>query len=262
MTLRTIRILSLALTVADLARAEHFYTAALGFVRDETADLTPEMAALLGVASGREARLHRGDQSLWLQTFRPTGRPYPAGALACDQSFQHFAMPVIDIAALPPLTSPISHGGPQRLPASSGGAIAFKFRDPDGHPLELIEFPNRTPGGIDHTAIVVADAERSVAFYRDHLGFRLAARQTNTGPEQDRLDGLDRVSVDVIALEPAHATPHLELLAYRAPQVRPAAPSSPADIVATRIVLEVAGLDRPTLLDDPDGHKLLLLTRS
>lgn len=29
-----------------------------------------------------------------------------------------------------------------RLPESSGGVTAFKFRDPDGHPLELLAFPD------------------------------------------------------------------------------------------------------------------------
>ena len=36
---------------------------------------------------------------------------------------------------------PISEGGPQLLPPSNGAVRAFKFRDPDGHPLELIWFP-------------------------------------------------------------------------------------------------------------------------
>ena len=35
---------------------------------------------------------------------------------------------------------PITVGGPIRLPCASGGARAFKFRDEDGHPLELLEF--------------------------------------------------------------------------------------------------------------------------
>jgi hypothetical protein len=51
---------------------------------------------------------------------------------------------------------------------------AFKFRDHDGHPLELLAFPEgRVPGpgrtangtgpflGVDHTAIAVRDTARS-----------------------------------------------------------------------------------------------------
>ena len=41
--------------------------------------------------------------------------------------------------------TPISTSGPQLLPAASGGVSAFKFRDPEGHPLELIAFP---PGAV------------------------------------------------------------------------------------------------------------------
>ena len=115
----------------------------------------------------------------------------------------------------------ISCGGPQLLPHRSGGATAYKFRDPDGHPLELIRFADAVAGGIDHSAIAVTDAGRSIEFYRDRLGLTVGARQVNTGPEQDRLDGLTGAEVDVVALEPRQATPHVELLAYRTPPCRP-----------------------------------------
>ena len=67
--------------------------------------------------------------------------------------------------------------GPQRLPdwnPNAGGIRAFYFRDPDGHPLEILQFPpdkgdakwhapsRRLFLGIDHTAIVVADTEASL----------------------------------------------------------------------------------------------------
>ena len=45
----------------------------------------------------------------------------------------------------------ISTDGPQLLPASSGGVTAYKFRDPEGHPLELIAFP---PGRTRKMAIL------------------------------------------------------------------------------------------------------------
>ena len=126
-------------------------------------------------------------------------------------------------------------------------------------------------GGIDHSAIAVLDAERSIAFYRDHLGLRIGARQTNTGVEQDRLDGVAPAQVDVVALEPAEPTPHVELLAYLTPPGRPAAAMRPHDIAATRLVLAVTGLPDPAvrladgsraaLIQDPDGHHLLLVER-
>src|SRR5437870_261646 len=68
--------------------------------------------------------------------------------------------------------------GPQRLPdwnTKAGGIRAFYFRDRDDHVLEVLQFPpgksearwhstDRLFLGIDHTAIVVSDTDRSVAF--------------------------------------------------------------------------------------------------
>ena len=274
MTIRTLRLRHVALTVKDLAAAERFYVDALGFTVEAQSLATTAMAALLGARRIRQVMLRRGTENLLLQAFEPEGQPYPAHGTACDQAFQHFAMPVAEIAAafghLARFAAPpISSAGPQRLPQSSGGATAYKFRDPDGHPLELIQFADAAPGGIDHSAIVVADAARSIAFYQGELGLRIGARQVNTGVEQDRLDGLSGAQVEVVALQPEQATPHVELLAYRTPPVRLATPGHPHDIAATRLVLDVAGLPDPAttledgsrakLVMDPDGHAVLLI---
>ena len=37
--------------------------------------------------------------------------------------------------------APISREGPVTLPRSAGGVTAVKFRDPEGHPLEFLQFP-------------------------------------------------------------------------------------------------------------------------
>ena len=268
MTIQATRLLRIELTVADLPRSEAFYVDALGFERLRPDQSDPSTAGLLGAGGVRQAALHRGGQTLVLQQFDQPGQPYPSDARACDQVFQHFALPVPDMAfaygrLLPLLPAAISIGGPQHLPQRSGGATAFKFRDPDGHPLELIQFPDAHIGGIDHSAIAVMDVERSLTFYRDHLGLRMAARQTNSGVEQDRLDGLAGAVVDVVALEPAQATPHVELLGYRAPAGRPAGALRLNDMAATRLVLEVTGMptegDQTVLRHDPDGHALVLV---
>ena len=271
--MRVRRLLRIELTVAELARAERFYAGALGFEPVRQEEVAPAMAALLGAERVRQVVMRRGGQTLVLQAFQPEGQGYPADAVACDQVFQHFALPVPDmdaayarLLAFAPI--PISHGGPQQLPQESGGAVAFKFRDPDGHPLELIQFPDRHGDGIDHSAIAVADVERSIAFYRG-LGLQVATRQTNTGVEQDRLDGLGGAIVDVVGLAPEQATPHIELLGYSTPPGRPTATSQPGDIAATRLVLEVTDLPataatlmdgtRALLTPDPDGHLLMLV---
>ena len=125
--------------------------------------------------------------------FDPPGRPYPDTRAANDRWFQHVAIVVADIegvsARLERLSSrPISTGGPQLLPANTGGVTAFKFRDPDGHPLELLHFPpgvgdavwrhgeGSGPLGYDHSAIVVEDLERSLSFYTGSS--RLPCRRT------------------------------------------------------------------------------------
>ena len=74
-------------------------------------------------------------------------------------------------------------------------------RSSEGHPLELLAFaPGATPAhwafqsgnlclGIDHSAISVADTDRSVAFY-SRLGLARTASSLNVGPEQEKLDDL------------------------------------------------------------------------
>lgn len=271
--MRTRRLLRFEITVSDLAAAEHFYAALPGITVQGRDQAEPAMAALLGAEAIDQVTLQRGEQIILLQAFTPPGAAYPSNPSACDQAFQHLALPVADAAEaagrLPGGASPISRGGAQKLPPSSGSATAYKFRDPEGHPLELIQFADLHLGGVDHSAIVSADAESSIAFYRDQLGFTVASRQTNRGPEQDRLDGLTDTVVDVIALEPAVATPHVELLAYRTPPVCPARRHAPNDVAATRLVLAVDHLPSPgerladgtkaALLHDPDGHLLLLV---
>jgi catechol 2,3-dioxygenase-like lactoylglutathione lyase family enzyme len=208
------------------------------------------------------------------------GADYPASVPGWSPLFQHFAIVVADMAAAverlaaAPGWTAITDGGPQRLPASSGGVVAFKFRDPEGHPLELLEAPGAPPAAptqIDHSAISVADTNESVAFYRS-LGLAVGSRSLNRGPEQERLDGLADVRVDVTALLLPRAGPHVELLGYRGDYRRPAA-ASLEDVAATRMVLTTAthaDLDAvrsafqhhlvadeaDLLLRDPDGHLL------
>src|SRR5205814_1846750 len=67
--------------------------------------------------------------------------------------------------------------------------------------------------GIDHSAIVVANTGRSVAFYRDVLGFAIGPQSLNRGKEQIRLDRVPDAVVEVTSLDPAPvSTPHLEFL--------------------------------------------------
>ena len=271
-----LRLARFVLVTQDAARLARFYERAIGFCRTEAGRHSESGAGADSIT------LMLGCELVELLQFDIPGRPYPDAASASDLCFQHFAIVVADIGkAYRRLCgvdgwSAISTGGPQRLPASSGGVSAFKFRDPDGHPLELLAFPpGEAPApwrsrpdaaaflGIDHSAIAVSDSARSVAFY-EALGLRVAARSLNSGCEQARLDGASDPYVEVTALAPHQATPHVELLCYRSAAHHADAALRDNDVAATRLIFEVdrRALERPPsrqTLIDPDGHHLVLV---
>jgi catechol 2,3-dioxygenase-like lactoylglutathione lyase family enzyme len=122
-----------------------FYIRAFGFVLIEDSPKSdPGFAELIGFADGqvRLTSLRLGNQVISLAETQPPGRSYPRDVPGWDPRFQHFAIVVSDmIAAYADLQAvrnwtAISTDGPQILPPSSGGVTAFKFRDPEGHPLE------------------------------------------------------------------------------------------------------------------------------
>jgi len=241
--------------VARLETAAAFYAAALGCQSFGEAMEDASLAAQLGVTSVRLLRMRLGAQEIELSECVPPGAPYPVSAVANDLRFQHIAVVTADIAAAYAQATahgavPITIGGPQQLPDSSGSVIAWKFRDPDGHPLELLQFPKQSAPGFNHTAISVANVEKSIAFYQG-LGLTKAEVTLNHGITQDALDGLKGAVADVVALQPPRATPHIELLHYRAPARRAFAGVRAADIAADRVVFVAshAGFRR-----DPDGH--------
>lgn len=281
------RLLRCILISRDAGRLATFYEDALGCRRLALAHRAgAAFTAAMGVAGGAlSITLELGSQRIELLQFAHPGQPYPAGALASDLLFQHGAVVVRDMDdALRRLSvvggwTAISEHGPQRLPASSGGVTAFKFRDPEGHPLELLAFPaaglpahwRRAPGadpclGIDHSAISVSDGARSVAFYQA-LGLRVAGASTNAGAEQARLDGLAEPHVEVTALVAEQATPHLELLCYRRMHRSAHAVVRNNDIAATRLLWQARSMPGThactsdlQALADPDGHRLLIVS--
>jgi catechol 2,3-dioxygenase-like lactoylglutathione lyase family enzyme len=287
-------------------RLAEFYIRALGFACiADSPKIDLGFAELIGLAKGqvRITSLHLGNQVIALAETQPPGCSYPDVVPGWDPLFQHFAIVVSDMTAayanlqaLPNWT-PISTDGPQILPPSSGGVTAFKFRDPEGHPLEMLAFaPGATPAhweirsgnlylGIDHSAISVADTSRSVAFY-SRLGLARTASSLNVGREQEKLDNLLGVVVEVTALAPPmQPVPHVELLCYRGNFDRRELLTNRNDVVATQLVFEaerdaldaIVALNRDAtisssttsesgglraLLRDPDGHLLCLDLRT
>ncbi|MBW4051144.1 MAG: glyoxalase [Proteobacteria bacterium] len=269
MTIQVSAITAFRLTTADAKRLARFY-GELGFAVQDSEPIGDEEMALLGLeGGGARVTLHLGGQRIDLDSFDVPGRPYPAGATAADLSFQHFAIVTDDAAvawkraeALGAVL--ISTSGPVMLPPSTGVAAAIKFRDPEGHPLELLQFPPEQARpwsgthllGIDHSAIGVSDIGASRRFY-EALGLSVSDPTLNQGPTQMVLDGLPEAEVDVVPMLPQQDTPHLELLGYRRPKPlgRPADGLRPNDVAATRIVWAA---DRDELIRDPDGHLHLL----
>ncbi|MGA2998916.1 VOC family protein [Bradyrhizobium sp.] len=276
------RLARFGLTTPNAHQLSNFYQNALDFRLLGTERRSGgEFERLMGVDGGASVvTLGLGDEVVELLQFDRPGRLYPKDAASSDLCFQHFAIVVADInAAYQRLVSAggwmaISTDGPQQLPASSGGVTAFKFRDPDGHPLELLEFPNdRMPPywqsrpragvflGIDHSAISVADGAASTEFYRG-LGFRVSGHSFNSGTEQERLDAVRHVQVEVTALELQQGTPHVELLCYRSVTRGISSSVHGNDVAATRLMLHVDGSSAesvtPQGLIDPDGHRLVI----
>ena len=261
----------ISLTTADADRLGSFYQQVFGFEAMEVEHHGGASFARLTGIEGAQARalpLRLGEETIELLTFTEPGVPYPADIGCDDLRFQHIAIVVSDMeAAYLRLCAckgwtAITRPGPQRPPAGSGGVTAFEFRDPEGHPLELLAFPpDNVPArwreaphkhglclGIDHSAIVVADTAPSVAFYQQVLGFSVAGGSLNRGQQQEQLDAVPGAVVEVTALDPGtDHPPHIELLCYRSvgpPRGAPAALRC-NDIAATRLTLEVDDLPSP-----------------
>jgi catechol 2,3-dioxygenase-like lactoylglutathione lyase family enzyme len=305
---------AVGLTVSDLDRSVGFYTRVLGFEAAGAVETWGEEAERLQGLFGlrmRTARLRLGQETLELTEYlTPRGRPIPAGSRSHDGWFQHVALVVSDMEGAYAWLR--RHGvehaspAPQRLPdwnESAGGIRAFYFKDPDGHPLEIIQFPpgkgaarwheptaGRLFRGIDHTAIVVGDTDRSLRCYRDTLGLRVAGASENWGPEQERLNNVFGARLRITTLR-AEAGAGVELLEYLTPRDgRPIpADARPNDLAHWQTVLladdaeavaralrgsacamvspavarpdPALGFARGFLARDPDGHAFQVIER-
>lgn len=228
------------LTVADMDRSVEFYSTVLDFQKVSDDELVGQpYEALEGVFGVRlrVVRLRLGEEYLQLTEFlAPRGRPAPVDGRSNDRWFQHVAIIVSDMdrayARLRQFKVQHASTGPQVLPKTipnAAGIRAFYFRDPDGHPLEVLQFPpdkgdprwqrsgSRLFLGIDHTAIVVESTTASLAFYRDVLGFRVAGESMNFGPEQERLNNVEGARLRITGLR-ASAGPGVEFLEYVTPR--------------------------------------------
>lgn len=231
---------AVSMTVGDLDRAVKFYEQVLSFEKVYEIEVTgDEYERLQGVFGLRVriARLKLGDEFIELAEYlAPKGRPISVDSRSNDRWFQHIAIITSNMDRAYKLLRQhkVEHAstGPQRLPdwnKNAGGIKAFYFKDPDGHPLEILQFPegkgdqkwhrlsDRLFLGIDHTAIVVGDTETSLKFYRDILGLRVAGESENYGIEQERLNNVFGARLRITGLRASEGM-GIEFLEYLAPR--------------------------------------------
>jgi catechol 2,3-dioxygenase-like lactoylglutathione lyase family enzyme len=93
----------------------------------------------------------------------------------------------------------------------------------------------------DHTGITVSNLERSLAFWRDVLGFELSHRAHQTGELAEEITGVPGAEILIAVVKaPGHK---IELLEYRAPPDRKRADLRPCDVGSVHIALTVDDLD-------------------
>jgi catechol 2,3-dioxygenase-like lactoylglutathione lyase family enzyme len=252
---------SVGLTVGNLDRELFFYTNTLPFELIGISEAQgADQARLLGVQEVRlrTAELKLGDEHIRLtEHLSAKGRAIPSDSRSYDHWFQHIAIVVRDMdqAYARLRQHKVKHvsNAPQTLPEwnkNAGGIKAFYFRDPEDHVLEIIFFPPgkgdpkwQSPSprsdaprplflGIDHTAIVVSNTDRSLAFYRDVLGFRVAGESENYGVEQEHLNQVFGARLHITGLRAEHG-PGIEFLEYITP---PGGKPLPPDAKANDLV--------------------------
>jgi catechol 2,3-dioxygenase-like lactoylglutathione lyase family enzyme len=303
---------TVGMTVLDMDRSVEFYSRVLSFTKvSDTEVWGTEYEQLQGIFGlrMRVVRMQLADEAIVLTEYLvPRGRPIPTDARSNDRAFQHIAIVVrdMDLAYDRLRTARVQFAStaPQKLPdwnRAAAGIQAFYFRDPDGHNLEVISFPpgkgdprwQRPTGrlflGIDHTAIVVANTEASLGFYRDRLGLRLTGESENYGPEQERLSNVLGARLRISSLRAAKG-PGIEFLEYLTPKDGRAYPKDarPNDLghwqttlvsnyldsfaqalhaawvrfispQVTTLPNRRLGFSRGFLVRDPDGHALQIV---
>ncbi|MGF1567853.1 MAG: VOC family protein [Nodosilinea sp.] len=249
------QVATIGLTVSDMDRSMAFYSEVLGFRTISDLALSGAVfESLTGVAGaqGRVVQMQLGNEVIELTDYlTPEGRPIPLDSRSNDRWFQHIAIVVSDMEAaygqLRNAKVQFVSNLPQTLPdylTAAAGIKAFYFQDPDGHNLEVIDFPldkgdprwqeptDQLFLGIDHTAIATADTASSLGFYRDLLGLRVAGESENYGTEQEHLNNVFGAHLQITGLR-APLGPGIEFLDYLSP---PGGRPIPADIRANDLV--------------------------
>ncbi len=305
---------TVGMTVADMDRSLEFFSKVLSFEKVSDVEVAgseyEHLQGLFGLRM-RVVRLRLGEEFIELTEYlAPRGRPIPPDSRSNDRWFQHIAVITSDLnrAYAWLRKNKVEHAStaPQRLPdwnQNAAGIIAFYFKDPDEHTLEILQFP---PGkgipkwhretdklflGIDHTAIVVGETERSLQFYRDLLGLQVVGESENYGIEQEHLNNVFGARLRITSLRAA-AGPGIEFLEYLAPRDGRPMPADTrandllhwqtklvthdADVATRRLLAgkvalvssgvvalpeDSMGFRKGVSVQDPDGHVMQLIEK-
>ena len=94
---------------------------------------------------------------------------------------------------------------------------------------------------VDHTGITVTNLERSLAFWRDVLGFELSHRPHQTGKLASEITGVPGAEISIAVLKGyGHK---IELLEYFAPLEREYLSPRPCDVGSVHVALVVDNLE-------------------
>lgn len=106
----------------------------------------------------------------------------------------------------------------------------------------------------DHTGITVTNLERSLAFWRDVLGFELSHRAHQTGELAAEITGVAgaEILLAVLKMPTGHK---IELLEYLAPPDRKHFAPRPCDVGSIHVALTVDDLDAVMSAIAPFGWK-------
>jgi catechol 2,3-dioxygenase-like lactoylglutathione lyase family enzyme len=257
-----------AFRVSDLGRTGAFYKNALGFA--EPISLGEENGqaaiALVKVHDQQYVELLQGDAS-------------SRGQL------DHFALYTDDITAMRNYLS--AHGIPLVRDIHQGrvGNPFFTVSDPDGHPLEILQYVptsltgrsrgqsmpgDRASARIAHVGIVVRSEGTAMKFYRDVLGFREIARGGRENGKSSWIDLQAPDGDDVIELIPFAGVPSagdlkaMNHLCLASPDVRKTAAAVEVRLGASSsphvsVQAAVNGLPARAELSDPDGARIEIM---
>jgi lactoylglutathione lyase len=257
-----------AFRVSDAAKSTAFYQSLLGY----------QQPFALQAENGKPAiSFIKVNDLQYIELF-------PGDARSQGQ-LDHFAFYTSDLAAMRSYLS--AHGVPIAEDTHLGrvGNSFFTIRDPDGHPVEILQYaPNsltaraqkkfmpatRISGHITHVGILVGSLGSALTFYRDTLGFREFSREVGTNGQTSRVDLEIPGSGDYIELIPFVGVPsaadlranvHFALLSGNVQQTVTTLQSrATASLLSSPLAVETGGnLPPRTNVFDPDGARIEIM---